>query len=137
MKAHLFLTALTVICSTASVFAMDEKITKQVVPQQVMRSYLGFKTDKSLRIREYEAKNMEFAVPAKDFLGKKLTLAVPLSEADKKALKHGFKRAREKDERRTVPYSLGDVQFSAAIKYIKDKEQYSVRVTPVAPPTAL
>lgn len=137
MKAHLLLTTLSIMCSAVSVSAMDKKDITALAPQScAMRSYLSFKTDKKLHIREYKSENMEFAVAPKEFLGKKLTKAVPLSDKDKKALEHGCKRAREKEETRRVPYSIAEAQFLASIKYAKDKEQYSVKVTQVNPPTA-
>lgn len=131
MKAHLLLTTLGVMCLAASVFAMD-KMYKAEPQSCAMRSYLRFKTDEELHIREYESKNMEFAVAPKEFVGKKLTEAVSLSNKDKKALEHGFKRARKKGETKRVSYSIADAQFVAAIKYVQDKEQYSVRVTQTA-----
>lgn len=137
MKAHLLLTTLGVMCSAVSVSAMDKKPVELKKSAPAMRSYLGFTTDKKLYIREYKSENMEFAVAPKEFVGKKLTEAVPLSDKDKKALKNGFKRAREKEETRRVSYSIADAQFLAAIRYVKDKEQYSVKVTQVNAPTAL
>jgi len=135
MKSHLLVASLCVACSAGTVFSMQQvEPKKEKAPQasRVLDAYLAFTLDNSLCIREYKTKNMEFLVPPSEFMGKKFTDAVPLSDKDKKALAHGFMQAIEKDEKRRVSYTTHDIQFSAAVKYLKDKDQYCVTVTQVA-----
>ena len=128
MKSRLLLASLCAISSTASVFCMDVV----TAPKKALRkreSYLLFEVGKTLRIREYGSRNMEFLVPPREFVGKKITEAVPLSVAHKQAFELAFEKTRKENVRAKVPYAVADERFVAAIRYLADRQRYSVKVT--------
>jgi len=133
MKSRLLLASLCAISSTASVLGMDVVTAPKKAPRK-RESYLMFEVGKTLRIREYGSRNMEFLVPPRDFVGKKITEAVPLSVAHKQAFELAFEKTRKENVRAKVRYAVADAQFSAAIRYLADKQRYSVKVTEVKKP---
>lgn len=100
---------------------------------------LNFLLGHNWRIKQYSAQNMEYAVPPSEFVGKKLTDAVSLSEHDRNVLKAVLVDAAEKQITVKTSYTLENKQFSSKItplikKNKKDEQRnyFFVKVTPVA-----
>jgi hypothetical protein len=131
MKAKFLLSSLSLMLVTGFVFGMDEKPKKLVASKAVakpMDHHLLFILNDEKEIVEYGSRNMEFACPPTEFMGKKITKAVPLSGPDQKVVRTGLKNAKESNKRAEVNYTLQDQAFVAAIRYHQDKQQYNVKV---------
>ena len=113
--------------------------TGSLMSMQKDEKRLNFLLGHNWRIKQYSAQNMEYAVPPSEFVGKKITEAVPLSENDRNVLKAALVDAAEKQITVTTSYSLENKQFSSEItpliKMNKKNEQrnhFFVKVTPAA-----
>lgn len=141
MKAKFLLSSLSLLLVTGFVFGMDiqeKKPSKPVAKKSVELSkpvqkkvdhHLLFILNDKKEIVEYGSRNMEFACPAKDFMGKKITDAVPLSDADQKALRRGLRGAKASSGKteKLVPYTLNEIRFCAAIKHRTNQYRVVVR----------
>lgn len=128
-----FVLVLALLLATHSTHSMDKKtypteiLNPMIVPS--LDRYLWFVLDRDKKIVEYASKNMEFFCSAATFMHKKMTDVVPLSVADKEAIKVGMRNARKQRQEQVIPYVLEEKRFNAAIKYRSKYEQYRIKVT--------
>jgi hypothetical protein len=123
MKSHALLTLMFVICSTGSLMSME----------QGKRGRLNFLLNHAWQIKGNSAQNMEYEVKPSDFLGKKITEAVPLDKDDKEAISKALNLAAESQETVAVAYGLNGIAFWATITPIvkaNKKNNFFVKVTP-------
>ena len=122
------LAILAVAGATGSLMSMDQK-------NEFSESRLNFYLGHNWRIRSYSAQNMEFGMPPSEFVGKKITETIPLSEHDKNAVTRGVEKATEQQITVTVPYTFDKKEYFATItpliKMKKDKQRNSffVKIT--------
>src|SRR5689334_3273758 len=102
MKLYSLLMALCAISTTGSLLSAEKQ------------ACLKFKLDTELRIVSAgEFGGMKFLYPVSDFLNKIITLAVPLSEDDQKAINIGLCQAYVSGDLVKVPYTLEQIKFLA------------------------
>jgi len=127
MKSN-FLVVLVVTGATGSLMSMEQKNNDP--------SRLNFVLSQRGYIKKYSAENMEYAVQPSEFVNKKITKVIPLSEHDRKAVEKALEDAVQKQTTITVPYTLENKQFFATItpliciKKNEKRNSFFVKVTP-------
>ena len=97
------------------------------------KARLNFLLNHEWEIKGNSAQNMKYEVQPSDFLGKKITEAVPLNEGDKDAISKALNKAAENQETVHVPYGLNGIAFIATITPIikaNQKNNFFVKVRP-------
>lgn len=128
MKFSVSIATLVVVCATGSLMSMEQK--NNDTPR------LNFLLGHHGRIRKYSTENMEYYLQPSEFVGKKLTQAVPLDKHDRNAVEQALADAAQKQVTVTVPYTLENKQFLATITPLicmKEKGQrnnFFVKVLP-------
>jgi len=120
MKIYVLVPALFVACASASLMSMENG-----------QERLNFLLSHSWRIKASSSQNMQYEVPRTEFLGKKITEAVPLSEYDAAAISKALTDAAQNQRTVKVPYSLNKKAFLATITPIikaNQKNNFFVKV---------
>lgn len=118
---------LVVAGATGSLMSMDQN--------EFSPSRLNFYLGHNWRIRSYSAENMDFGMPPSEFVGKKITETIPLSEHDKNAVTRGVEKATQEQKTVTVPYTFDNTKYFATItpliKMKRDQQRNSffVKIT--------
>ena len=121
MKFYVLVPALFAACASASLMSMENGNAR-----------LNFLLNHAWVIKGSSAQNMGYEVPRSEFLGKKITEAVPLSECDVAAVSKGLTDAAQNQMVVKVPYDLNKKAFLATITPIikaNEKNNFFVKVT--------
>src|SRR5216684_1092303 len=124
MKSYVLMSTLFAACATSSLMSMDTVENK--------KERLNFLLNHEWQIKASSAQNMEYEFPRSDFLGKKITEAVPLSERDVIAVSKAITDAAQNQRTERVAYTLNNKGFLAKITPIikaNEKNDFFVKVT--------
>lgn len=114
MKSYI-LVATLLVSATGSVMSMENE-----------KARLNFLLNHEWQIKGSSKQNAEYEFPPSEFLGKKITEAVPLNERDVAAISKALTEAAENQSTVKVAYDLNGKAFLATITpIIKANQKYN------------
>lgn len=134
MKFHLLATT-AFVCATSSSMcmmlhnqdlmhkSMEKACEKACQEMEKDKSRLNFLLNHEWHIQGNSAENMAYEVDPSDFLGKKITEAVPLSDEDKYAIAEALTKAAQNQKTEEVAYVLNNKKFLAKVTPIIKADQ--------------